>query len=220
MASAAQIDANRRNAGKSTGPKSERGAAAAARNALRHGLRAEKLTCFDEDAADFAAFHDGQVAAFAPADEAEAQLVERITLCAWRLRRSARVEADMFNAFRRPNPPLRNTEVASVFDLALPRMTVMTTLSRYEVALDRALQRAQLMLERRQARRRGDIVPAPIAIDVSGMEMIQTPDAAHGAYRENFQTKPISPIESAMPSDAAMPSAPPATPAGAAEGPD
>jgi hypothetical protein len=186
MASEAQITANRRNAAKSTGPKSERGTAAAAQNSLRHGLRADKLTCFDEEAADFAAFHDGHVAAFAPADEAEAQLVERIALCAWRLRRSARVEADMFNAFRRPNPPMRNTEIASVFDLAAPRMILF---SRYEVALDRALQRAQLMLERRQAQRRGEIVPAPIAIDVNGLEMIETLDPARSLQPENFQTK-------------------------------
>lgn len=216
MASEAQITANRRNAAKSTGPKSERGTAAAAQNSLRHGLRADKLTCFDEDAADFAAFHDGQVAAFAPADEAEAQLVERITLCAWRLRRSARVEADMFNAFRRTTPQFHDTEIATVFDIAAPRMT---TLSRYEVALDRALQRALLMLERRQAQRRGEIVPAPIAIDVTGMETVALPDAARGAS-ENFQTKPISSIDSAPAAAAAPCAAPPAMIENTAERPD
>lgn len=217
MASEAQITANRRNAAKSTGPKSERGTAAAAQNSLRHGLRAEKLTCFDEDAADFAAFHQGQVAAFAPADEAEAQLVERITLCAWRLRRSARVEADMFNAFRRTTPQFHDTEIATVFDIAAPRMT---TLSRYEVALDRALQRALLMLERRQAQRRGEIVPAPIAIEVTGLEMIETLDPARGAHPENFQTKPISSIDSAPAAAAAPCAAPSAMIENTAERPD
>lgn len=38
MASAAQIEANRRNAQKSVGPRTERGKAAVGQNALRHGL--------------------------------------------------------------------------------------------------------------------------------------------------------------------------------------
>ena len=48
MTSKTQIEANRRNARKSTDPTSERGKEKVAGNALRHGLRAEKLVCFDE----------------------------------------------------------------------------------------------------------------------------------------------------------------------------
>jgi hypothetical protein len=44
----------------------------------------------------------------------------------------------------------------------------MAVLSRYETALDRALQRARHELERRQAHRRGEAVAAPIAVTVSG----------------------------------------------------
>ncbi len=86
MASDAQIAANRRNAQKSTGPKTARGKAMVAGNALRHGLRAEKLVMFDETDADFVAFHAAQHEAFAPADAVEAQLVQQIAICAWQLR--------------------------------------------------------------------------------------------------------------------------------------
>jgi len=40
VATAAQIEANRRNAQKSTGPKTERGKARARRNAITHGMTA------------------------------------------------------------------------------------------------------------------------------------------------------------------------------------
>ena len=43
MTSQKQIEANRRNARKSTGPKSAVGKTRAAHNALKHGLRAEQI---------------------------------------------------------------------------------------------------------------------------------------------------------------------------------
>ena len=49
MATEAQINANRRNAQKSTGPRSLEGKAATNRNALKHGLCAEKHLLLDEE---------------------------------------------------------------------------------------------------------------------------------------------------------------------------
>lgn len=193
MASENQISANRRNAEKSTGPRTEAGKAKVARNALRHGLRAEKVTAFDESDADFVAFHAAQRDAFAPADDIEEQLVERIALCAWRLRRIYRIEAEMFTAFRRTSPQFHDTEIATVFDVAADEMIKV---SRYETSLDRGFNRAYLALERRQARRRGEIVPAPIAVAVTGFRPV-TPGGEAAAKSENFRTKPISPGESA-----------------------
>ena len=167
MASKAQIAANRRNAEKSTGPQSARGKAAIGRNALSHGLTAARIICFDESEADFAAFAEGLRAALEPADPVEAQLAERIALCAWRLRRASRVEAELFNAFRKTQPQFHDTEIGTVFDCATMQMAA---LARYETALDRALSQAQRLLERYQARRRAAV--------------------------ENYETKPIFPAES------------------------
>jgi len=167
MASKAQIAANRRNAEKSTGPQSARGKAAIGRNALSHGLTAARIICFDESEADFAAFAEGLRAALEPADPVEAQLAERIALCAWRLRRAYRVEAELFNAFRKTQPRFHDTEIGTVFDCATMQMAA---LARYETALDRALSQAQRLLERYQARRRAAV--------------------------ENYETKPIFPAES------------------------
>ena len=56
MASFRQIEANRRNASKSTGPTTEEGKQRSRCNAVRHGLTAETVISALEDAEDDAAF--------------------------------------------------------------------------------------------------------------------------------------------------------------------
>jgi hypothetical protein len=53
MATHKQITANRKNAQKSTGPRSSAGKTKAARNALAHGLRAAEILLPDEDGKRF-----------------------------------------------------------------------------------------------------------------------------------------------------------------------
>ncbi|HLI22090.1 MAG TPA: hypothetical protein VKV32_13275 [Stellaceae bacterium] len=188
-----QRAANRRNAEQSTGPKTARGKEAVARNALRHGLRAEKVLTFDEKSADFEAFLGAQREAFQPADAVEEQLVERIALCAWRLRRIYRVEADVMDCWRKADMGVReDIDIGAAFDSDPDQMW---KLSRYEAALDHAFNRAYVMLERRQARRRGENVPVPLTVAVAGFRGALRPEGAI-AQSENFRTKPISPTES------------------------
>jgi hypothetical protein len=97
MSSAAKIEANRRNARHSTGPRTEEGKAASSRNALKHGLRSDQLILFDETAEGFETFHAELSDSFAPGDAAESILVERIAVAHWRLRRVWRAEAAAFN---------------------------------------------------------------------------------------------------------------------------
>jgi hypothetical protein len=192
MASEAQQAANRRNARKSTGPKTEAGRAVASRNALRHGLRTEHLVLFDEAPEDLARFRDGLHAALDPADEVEEELVERIVVCAWRLRRAARVEAGLFNAAADEIRHWgREARLGPAFGKAAFGIGMA---SRYEASLDRSLRRAYSTLERRQARRRGEPVLAPIAVEIDGLD----------TEPENYRTKPIPPPESAAPPAAGL----------------
>lgn len=98
MVTKKQRASNRRNAQKSTGPKTAVGKNRAKFNALKHGLTAEQITVFDERPEDFENFHLGLVAALTPIGALEEQLVERIAVCAWRLRRVYRIEANLFAA--------------------------------------------------------------------------------------------------------------------------
>ena len=197
MTSEAQIAANRRNAENSTGPKSVFGKAKVARNALRHGLRARKVISFDESEPDFLAFHAEIREDLAPADAVEEHLVERIAMCAWRLRRMYRVEAELIDGWRDASPRrLEDLQIGAVFECSPGEMT---RLSRYEVTLDRALHRAFVMLERRQARRCGEDVPAPIAVEISGeipgLAAVEELERLRAEY-ENCRTNPISAGES------------------------
>jgi hypothetical protein len=169
MASSARIAASRRNATKSTGPQTVGGAAVVSRNALRHGLTAAQVVVFDETADSFAAFHAELHAVYQPADAVEEELVERIVLCAWRLRRAAWAESGMIDdAVEQLQTwrveTIRYGRAFGIAGLGLGRVM------NYESAIDRALRRAQMQLERRQARRRGEAVAPPLAVTVLGLE--------------------------------------------------
>jgi hypothetical protein len=97
MASDARIAANRANAEKSTGPRSEDGKAASSRNALKHGMTARSYIVFDEDWDDFLAFHEKLRQDYEPRGAAEEEIVERIVMAAWCLRRCWRIEAAMMD---------------------------------------------------------------------------------------------------------------------------
>lgn len=59
MATPAQIDANRRNAQRSTGPRTAQGKAASSRNATTFGLFSKHLLLPDEDPAELDAVRGG-----------------------------------------------------------------------------------------------------------------------------------------------------------------
>jgi len=91
MASKKQINANRKNAQKSTGPKTDQGKAAVSQNAVKHGLFAESVIK-GENEADYEAFHDNFLAELDPAGAVELMLAERVVSLAWRLKRAERMQ--------------------------------------------------------------------------------------------------------------------------------
>src|ERR1022692_3838684 len=71
----AQINANRENAKKSTGPRTAEGKAASSRNRLLHGLRANKHILLDEDPEEFLFLLDDHLDRFQPVGASEENLV-------------------------------------------------------------------------------------------------------------------------------------------------
>ena len=96
MTSYRQIEANRRNALKSTGPKSEQGKQASRCNALRHGLTAETVIGSLEDAEDYKAFETTIAADYDAQSAVERELVLRLASVLWRLRRATTMETGLF----------------------------------------------------------------------------------------------------------------------------
>ena len=123
--SAKQLRANRRNAQRSTGPRTEEGKAASARNATTHGAFCADLLLPGEDPEELLALKRGIDAALSPRDAIERELADRIAAAQWRLRR------------------LRGAERA-----ALLRTQSPATPTAAQRALDRAMRFAQETAER------------------------------------------------------------------------
>ena len=96
MTSFRQIEANRRNAGKSTGPTSEGGKQRSRCNAIRHGLTAETVLGALEDAEDYKAFEAAITADYDASSAVERELVLRLASLLWRLRRAIAMETGLF----------------------------------------------------------------------------------------------------------------------------
>src|SRR5262249_31521791 len=79
-----RIEANRRNAKKSTGPKSAEGKNVVRRNAMKHGLTAETLVVVNEFPGEFRRMADAHMAVFQPQNEVELEFARTFTLAAWR----------------------------------------------------------------------------------------------------------------------------------------
>src|SRR5215831_8392974 len=99
--SVAKLIANRRNAKKSTGPRTPRGKEYSSRNALKHGLFARpplEHALLGEDPAEYAELQTKLFAHYRPVGRAEELEVERIADLWWRLRRAKRYETAMVRA--------------------------------------------------------------------------------------------------------------------------
>ena len=91
MSTKAQINSNRQNAQKSTGPKTDEGKAAVSQNAVKHGIFAESVIK-GENPADYEDFHDQFLAELAPVGMVESMLAERVVSLWWRLKRAERMQ--------------------------------------------------------------------------------------------------------------------------------
>jgi hypothetical protein len=95
MTSFRQIEANRRNALRSTGPKTEDGKRQSRRNAIRHGLTAETVVVALEDIEDYRAFEASIIADYDARTAVERELVLRLASLLWRIRRATAIETDL-----------------------------------------------------------------------------------------------------------------------------
>lgn len=100
MTTEKQIAANRRNANRSTGPKTHEGKIRSSRNALKHGLSAKHMMIEGEDAAEFAELHESLLELFRPKPGSETEFVRRVATNIWRLLRIPMLEANILQPNR------------------------------------------------------------------------------------------------------------------------
>src|SRR5712691_8274498 len=96
MATFKQFEANRRNAQKSTGPKTPEGKAAVSMNALRHGLRARTVVLPGENREEFNQLCDDLEVEWRPQSRTEHFYVEQMAVSQWKLTRMEVGEISIF----------------------------------------------------------------------------------------------------------------------------
>src|SRR4051812_6637886 len=94
MTTLAKIEANRRNAELSTGPRTSGGEVIVSRNATTHGIYSNVPVVPGECPDEWEMHRAGVVASLAPVGLLEVNLAERVALLMWRLQRLARYETE------------------------------------------------------------------------------------------------------------------------------
>jgi hypothetical protein len=153
------IEANRRNAQKSTGPRTPEGRAVVARNAITHGLTAKELVLPGERKGDLVALREGLYADLRPEGELECLLADRVALAMWRLRRVIRFEAgflenQVYDVMERSGAEDSYGKVVSWGGGA--SLDKLKTLAGYETNIERGMYKALEQLRDLQAKRLAD----------------------------------------------------------------
>ena len=96
MVSTKQLEANRRNAALSTGPRTEEGKSAVRLNALQHGLRARSVLLPGENVEDYHQLCADLEDNWQPRNRTEQLLVEQMAVAQWKLARLEVGERSIF----------------------------------------------------------------------------------------------------------------------------
>ena len=150
-----KLSANRRNAQKSTGPKTAQGKAAVAANAVRHGLTAASAVLPHEDQAAFDQMLERYRKEFNPQTEHTSFLVQQLAQSRWRLERIRRLESIAFEYLMlEENGTLdeTNPDARIVAKLAAKSGDPLPILHRYAVDAERSYYRAHRKLSQADSR--------------------------------------------------------------------
>jgi hypothetical protein len=172
--------ANRRNARKSTGPRTAAGKAVVSRNAVTHGFCARDIVInsphLKEDPDEYERLVDSLAAELCPATDLQSILVRKIATCLWRQQRAIRAETayidkELDNMGERVNslneypsqypedfeampdtPEQETLDRNNIIGTRLiPDDTFGVSLLRYQTQLDREMTRALALLKQLQA---------------------------------------------------------------------
>ena len=189
MATERQIEANRRNAARSTGPRTDEGKQASRLNAIKHGLLADTafVPSLDKEE-EWKQFRADLLESLQAEGGLESLLAERVIAGAWRLARVGRYERDEITKEIEKQQARKDLEARYAGRLALqgglaeiakaavagsdtrlpqlPELATLAQIARYEGHLHRQLMQCLHELQRVQARRAGTTDGVPAAVDV------------------------------------------------------
>ncbi len=228
MPTAKQIAANRRNAQKSTGPRTETGKAKIKLNALKHGLTAETVVLPFESAADYDELRQSVLEDLKPRGVTHQILVERFVQRHWVAQRLARTErawiqvlyqAHLIEGLKGAKNPKKILDPYTGLAISMleirpddPQDFLHKNFFRYRAQIEQDFQRALRALERNH------LLASP-SEDEEILEIGSVSEASHthtasshshtapppDAAPECNSSAPQSPLHTASPSDPAPP---------------
>src|SRR5260221_2977410 len=186
MATIKQIEANRRNALKSTGPSTPQAKAAVRMNALRHGLRARTVVLHAENSEEFHQLCNDLETEWQPQSRTEHFYVEQMAISQWKLTRVEVAEKSIVSQ-----------EVS-----AKTQIPLLDKLWQCQCRLERSFARAQRDLERLQNSRRppvqpGEATSAPKPEDPASPAAVE-PSAPKAPYVMSAPAAPAPPTKPAV----------------------
>jgi hypothetical protein len=186
MLSLKQLAANRANAKKSTGPKTEEGKQRSSLNALRHGLTGQVSLMTDDDRAAHDAFSKSIIDDLKPVGAMELQLAQRIATDSWRINRLAAFEDNIYCMWHETNLPSHSNHpqidtACSQTQTFLQKSDELNRLSLYEQRLNRSIQKNMAMLKQLQKERKAEQQAQPTEKNQPAKQMgsiFQMPETA------------------------------------------
>ena len=160
MSTLRQIEANRRNAQKSTGPTSVTGKAASSMNALKTGIHAKSLVLPTEDPAELEELVEDSYRSFHPTTPDARSLVDEFIYCEWTLRRLRAAETRIV-----ATPGSRRIHGPNKYPLGYSATVHSTSFTRLQYRMDatrRARERALQSLKQLQAEAAAAPAPDPL----------------------------------------------------------
>jgi hypothetical protein len=193
-----QIDANRRNSRKSTGPKSPEGKVRASLNGWRHGLTGQVLTMAREDRDAFETFARELRQAYFPVGALETQIAQSLAEDEWRLSRARAIENNVI-ALGHSSIDGEVETINTQMHAAMTQARVFwrnpekfALLSLYEQRISRKLQHNEARLRALQTDRKAALQQALTEARIlaglaesKGEIYDPTPDFAHRAQHQN-----------------------------------
>lgn len=162
-----QIIANRKNS-KLGGVKTPKGKEISKYNAQKHGLLTKEIVIEDENKKELKEFSEGLVNTLQPQGELEIILTEMIASDTWRLKRCLRIEKNQMefekNRKLKLNYNEKQDEREGIADMM--NTPIMDRIMRYEASAKRSILKSLHELQRLQAKRMGESVAIPLAIDI------------------------------------------------------
>jgi hypothetical protein len=156
MATQKQIEANRKNAQFSTGPRTPEGKETASQNALTHGLTAHTAVIEGESPEEFDTHRTEMLDHLRPSGPIESMFAHRIVVLSWQLQRAAIIQTatltDRLQRHSDISDPHRRLGRAVVSDFAQCR--TIDRIQMYEIRIQNALHKAIQHLHTLQTLRR------------------------------------------------------------------